>query len=260
MTDPERLPRVYGEKEIGRLLQRATELQHREPSAPATGVTLAELEEIAVEAGIDPKFLRRAAGELDAGVTDSSFWTKVTGDELMLVRELTLPGEFDESGFERIVETILSNSREHGQPNLLGRTLTWRAETPSKLRTIQLTVTSRDGRTQVRLEENLTQLAIGTFSGGTAGVGLGLGTGVGIPVGLALGSALLATALPVGVMAASYIGSRWVYRAQVEGRRRRIGGLFDAVVEAARSEIETRTLESEPDAAALPPGSERDPT
>lgn len=246
MTDPGNLPRVYGEKEIGRILQRATELQHAEPTAPATGVTLAELEEIAVEAGIDPRFLRRAAGEIDAGVTDTSFWTKVVGDQLMLIRELSVPGELEESGFERIVETILTNSQEHGQPSLLGKTLTWRAETPSKLRTIQLSVASRDGHTQIRLEENLTQLASAVFWGTTAGAGLGIGTGVGIPAGLALGSALLATALPIGVVAASFIGSRWVYRSMVRTRTRRIGRLFDAVVEAARVEIAARALPEVP--------------
>ena len=71
MTEPLPLPRVYGEKEIGQILKRATDLQHEEPSAPsAAGVTLAELEDIAAEAGIDPVYLRRAAMEVDSGVAD----------------------------------------------------------------------------------------------------------------------------------------------------------------------------------------------
>jgi len=35
MTDPTNLPRLYGEKEIGQILKRATELQHAEPPAPS---------------------------------------------------------------------------------------------------------------------------------------------------------------------------------------------------------------------------------
>ncbi len=31
MTDPTNLPRLFGEKEIGKILKRATELQHDEP-------------------------------------------------------------------------------------------------------------------------------------------------------------------------------------------------------------------------------------
>ena len=65
MADHPKLPRVYGDKEIGQILKRATEFQAREPSAPSSsGLTLPELEEVAVEAGIDPRFLQRAALEL----------------------------------------------------------------------------------------------------------------------------------------------------------------------------------------------------
>jgi len=55
MPDPNKLPRVYREKEIGQILKRATDLQHEEPTAPAAaGMTLAELEEIAAEAASRP--------------------------------------------------------------------------------------------------------------------------------------------------------------------------------------------------------------
>jgi hypothetical protein len=256
MSDPTDLPKVYGDKDIGRILKRATELQHVEPSAPPAGVTLAELEEIAAEAGIDPAYLRRAALELDAGVHDNSVWTKVVGDELVIIRELTIPGELADGGFERIVATIQAHSREHGQPSLLGRTLTWRAETINKSRTIQIVVTSRDGRTQIRLEENLTQLAAGLFSGMTAGAGLGIGLGVGIPVGLEfLGSVLLATLAPVGVVAISYIASRAIYRKIVQHRTHRVSDLFDRVVAEATASIKASRLASGNEASrALGPG------
>jgi len=168
MSEPTEPPRVYGDKEIGRILKRATELQHDEPSAPGTGVTLSELEDIAAVAGIDPRYLRRAAVELDTGHGESSIWTRVIGDELMLVREAVLEGELDDDGFERIVAALQTGSREHGQPSLLGRTLTWRAETSSKTRTIQVVVSSRGGKTQLRLEEDLTQTAVGWMAGQAA--------------------------------------------------------------------------------------------
>ena len=48
MIDSTNLPRVYGEKEIGLILKRATEIQQAEPSAATPpGITLTELEEIA---------------------------------------------------------------------------------------------------------------------------------------------------------------------------------------------------------------------
>lgn len=233
-----RLPRLYGEKEIGRILKRATDLQHREPSAPAAGVTLAELEDIAAEAGIDPRYLRRAALELDTS-RDASVWTRVVGDELRLVREVTLEGELPQEGFERIVAAIQAQAHEHGQPSLLGRTLTWRAETANKSRTIQIVVSARDGGTQVRLEENLTQTAAGLFAGSTAGFGLGLGLGVGLPIGMeVIGSVLFAVAAPIGMVATSYVAARAIYRQIVKRRTRAIDDLFQRVVEEARASID----------------------
>ena len=244
MTDPGHLPRVYGDKDIGRILKRATELQHAEPTMSASaGVTLTELEDIAAEAGIDPRYLRRAALEIDAGMADGSFWTKVTGADLTLVREATLHGELPDSGFERIVTAIQSASREHGLPSLLGRTLTWRTESSSKTRTMQIVVSARDGRTTVRLEENLSQLAAGLFGGTTTGVGVGLGVGLGVPAGAALGSALFAVAAPVGVVALSYLASRSIYRGVVARRTRAVDEVFDRAVTAARDCIESARLD-----------------
>lgn len=249
------LPRVYGDKDIGRILKRATELQHREPSAPAAGVTLSELEEIAAEAGIDPRYLRRAAHELDSGTGESTFWTTVVGDQLTIIREVTLEGELTDEGFERIAVAVQSQSKEHGQPSLLGRTLTWRAETANKSRTIQLVVASRDGRTEVRLEENLTQLATGLFAGVTTGFGLGVGLGVGLPIGLeVLGSVFFAAAAPVGMVALSYCGARLIYKAVVNRRSRAMDQLFDRVLQEARACIRTSgVIEPGDGLASLPP-------
>ena len=85
------------------------------------------------------------------------------------MREITVPGELREDGFERIVAVIERGTSEHGQSSVLGRTLTWRAGTSNNSRTVQITVTSRDGQTSVRLEENLKKLA-GEYFGGL-GVG-----------------------------------------------------------------------------------------
>jgi len=260
MTDnpslPASLPHVYGDKEIGQLLKRATELQDQEPSAlPSSGLTLRELEEVAIEAGIDPRFLQRAALELGASPTDSGFWAKFVGDELMLVRETTIPGELSDDGFERVASVIQLGTREHGQPSLLGRSLTWRPETPSKTRTVQVTVTSRDGHTHVRLEENLHQLAGGLFAGVVAGGGIGVGVGVGLPLGLGVfGSVLVATIFPVGAVALSYIGVRGIYRAVTNRRRRVMTELFDKILAEVLACVESRAMEASKAPGRLPAG------
>jgi hypothetical protein len=55
----------YDDKQVGLILKRATELatDSSPESSPGDGLSLAELEQIAVEAGIDPVLIRRAAQE-----------------------------------------------------------------------------------------------------------------------------------------------------------------------------------------------------
>ena len=268
MTDDPSLPpslsRVYGDKEIGQILKRATELQEQEPSAPSSsGLTLPELEEVAIEAGINPRFLRRAALELGTGPTDPDFWTKVVGDELMLHRETTVPGELSDDGFERVASVIQIGTREQGHPSLLGRSLTWHAETANKTRSVQVTVTSRDGQTHVRLEENLNQLAGALFGGTVGGFGIGFGVGLGLPLGLGFfGSALVATAFPIGVVGLSFIGARQIYRAVTKSRRRVMSELFDKilaeVLACVEDPAEDRAVEGPKTPGQLPPGSPED--
>ncbi len=246
MTDPQlpapRPPRVYGDEEIGRILKRATELQQREPKALTTGVTLAELEEIAAEAGIDPLYLRRAARELEAGASHPTVWSRLAGGDITLVRETTLDGELGEGGFEWIVSAIHSASTEQGQPSLLGRTLTWRAETAGKSRTLQIVVTSRDGQTHIRAEENLSQTAGGIFGGVVGGGGTGLGLGVGLPVGLGvLGSVTFSILAPLGSMGLAYLTAREIYRAVVRRRGRALDRLFGQVVAEAERVVRDDT-------------------
>ncbi|MCH7856631.1 MAG: hypothetical protein IIB37_07755 [Gemmatimonadetes bacterium] len=257
---PPGFPRVYGDKEIGQILKRATELQNEEPTASSSsGLTLRELEEVAVEAGIDPRFLQRAAMELGTNPTDADFWTKVVGDELVLLRETTVPGELSDDGFERVASVIQIGTREQGQPSLLGRSLTWHAETANKTRSVQVTVTSRDGQTHVRLEENLNQLAGGLFGGVVGGFGIGFGVGMGLPLGLGFfGSALVATAFPVGLVGLSYIGARQIYRAVTKSRRRVMGELFDKILAEVIACAEDRAVESAKTPGQLPSGSTED--
>lgn len=239
MSDPlPPVPRRYGEREITRILERAAELQVAEPSVPnPAGMTLDELEEIAVEAGIDPRYLRRAASELDVG-GDSSLWEEVVGDALTVVFEHTVPGELSEGGFERVLAAIQMAAHDHGQPSLLGRTLTWQSETPTKSRSLMVVVSARDGETRIRVEERLHQLAGQLFGGLMAGGGLGVGLGVGLPIGIeVLGSALFAVAAPLGIVGVAAVLAREVYRRNVRNRRRVLGDLADRIVAEVTASI-----------------------
>ena len=137
------------------------------------------------------------------------------------------------------------NSPGHGQPSLLGRTLTWRSDTPNNTRSLQVTVNSRDGETRIRAEERLHGIAGGLFGGLMGGVGMGVGMPFGLIVGLeALGSVLFAVVAPLGVVGASYLGARLIFQSVARKRRRALEDLVDRLAEVGAAVVSRDTLDS----------------
>ncbi len=231
MSGSELEPHRYGEKEISLILRRASEIQRREPSArdPA-GLTLAELEEIATEAGIDPSNLRRAAAELDT-LAPPDLASKLAGAPIRLWLEKTLPGEVSPAAFEELVPLIQLAADSAGQASTVGKTLTWSSTTAGNTRSMQVLVAARAGETLVRIEERMGGLAGGLFGGILGGVGGGVGLGVGGALGGILGSVALAVAFPTVIIGASYWATRRIFAAQVAKRRRQLEGLMERVTE-----------------------------
>ena len=121
---------------------------------------------------------------------------------------------------------------EHGQASLIGHTLTWRASTTQNDRSTQVTVSSRQGKTQIRIEERLHGIAGGLFGGIMGGVGGGLGLGIGLGVGIeVLGSVAFAVAWPAGVIGLSYMLARGIFGSIARRRRRILRELLDRITE-----------------------------
>jgi len=68
--------KVYNEKETAEILKMAAENSHKDVARSSAGLTIDELEHIALESGINPGEIRKAASELElqSRQTDSSFW------------------------------------------------------------------------------------------------------------------------------------------------------------------------------------------
>lgn len=251
MTDLPAGPRRYNENEVSRLLKRATELQKSRATSPdPSGLTLAELEEVALEAGIDPGLLRRAAEELDTDTGPLEGWgPKLAGAPTRVLLERTLPFEAPESVFAQLVPTIQIAADSPGQASQVGRALTWHSQNPQNPRTLQVIVTVQTAQTLIRIEERYGGLAGAIFGGVMGGVGGGVGMGLGGALGGLLGSAALAVAFPVGVIGASYLISRKAFSTAVRKRGRRLRQLLDSLEEQLR-------MAAEADGAGktLPPG------
>jgi hypothetical protein len=244
MGDPRDQVR-WGEREVSLILKRALELQHEdERQAPrslerAAGASLAELEEIAHEVGIEPALVRRAAAELEAQPrpVEVSRWT---GGPRRIVFERVLRGEAPQAAIETLVGVVQEALGQHGQPSMVGRTFSWTslASTGRRVsagRQLTISVVPRAGVTTIRLEEQLAAGGVfgplvGGVGGGSSGVAMGIGLG-------ALHSPLLAAAIWVFSAGSAYAGARMLYRRTVRKRTAELQGLLGRITEHLQSAL-----------------------
>lgn len=250
MSDQAPKRRRYGEKEVGLILKRAAELQQNEPASAAEGggLTLSELEEIAAEAGIDPRYLRRAAADVDSGgsMLRAGKVSYFFGAPLIIELERTLSGEFPEEEFSLFVPDVQEAAGTHGQASALGKVFTWQSTTPQGERSLQVTVTSRDGKTRIRIEERLGNLAGQLFGGMVGGGGGGVGLGIGLGVGIgALQSAAFAIAWPISIIGGAYFLARSIYTSTARKRQRALRDLLDRLTERIEEVVSRQALPSD---------------
>ncbi len=252
MSEPKEQRRRYSDKEVGLILKRAAELQRQGPDSAAegSGLTLSELEGIATEAGIDPGYLRRAASEVDVHGRPEG-WEWLAGGPVTIRFERTLPGELPQSGFDRLVPEIQKAAAGHGQASMVGRTLSFRSGTSQSGRSLQVTVSARDGQTYVLIEERMHGIAGGLFGGIMGGGGLGLGLGLGIGLG-ELGSIAFAVLWPTAVIGGAYWIARTIFGTISRRRRRMLRELLDRITEHVRTATADKAIESKEQAPQLP--------
>ncbi len=238
MTSSEPSPRRYTEKEVGLILRRATELQHAEPTArDQSDLTLAQLEEIAVEAGIDPHMLRRAARDLESH-GPSTLGGQLAGAPLMIQLERVVAGEFPAEHLDELIPVIQVATAGQGHASAVGKTLTWSSRTDSNTSSQQVLVSANNGETLIRIEEGYSGLAGALFGGIMGGIGGGVGMGVGGGLGGALGSVALGILFPLIFIPGSYFMARAIFGAQVAKRRRAAEGLMEELVERVRHQVQ----------------------
>lgn len=261
MTDSTQLPgRRYNEKEVADIIKRASELQQLESTAESTaGMSLTELEQVAREAGLDPALVRRAATDLDTRVSDrkpSAF----LGAPTNLVLERTIDGEASPDEYETLVLEMQRELEGVGQASMLGRSLVWTMQGVNRgratTRTVQVTVTPRNGRTTIRIEEPLGQLAGGLFGGLMGGLG---GGSSGIAMGIGMGvfhSAAVATGLIGGMVAGSYLLARTIFGRMARSRGERMQRLMSRLAEhVAATAVRAPEVSRPVERPALDPGS-----
>jgi hypothetical protein len=232
--------RRFSDREVALILKRATELQTSdtgETEVGAGGMSLDDLQDIAREAGIDPRLVARAAGEVDAP-PDRREASPLAGAPLELSLERTVEGEVPEDEFEVLLEQIRRTFGEPGQVATVGRSLTWSSSWQmmgygrrAVGRMAYVSISVRHGVTTVRIEEQMKGLArqlfggiMGGLGGGSGGIFMGIGAGIFQSIGAAFGL----WGMGIG---ASYLLARHLFGRSVRRREREMHELMNRLVD-----------------------------
>jgi hypothetical protein len=247
MADQGSRDRKFSEEEVALIIKRAAELQQTQQveSEPSSALTLLEVEQIAREAGIDPKLIRQAAHGLDRP-SETSRPSPWLGAPTHLVFERVIDGEIPTDDFEPLINEIRRTMSDNGVPSVLGRTLAWTSSYAggrrrNNGRMVNVNVVSRSGVTTVRVEEEMRNTA-GALFGGLVGGGGGGTTGISIGIGMgAFHSVGLAAAIWVAVAGGFYTLARTIYSNIAIKREKQLRELTTRLEEQITESISART-------------------
>ena len=230
MREAVRKPERFSEEEVQQVLRRAAQLQQRDPRVPTDvrALSLAELEQIAVDSGIDVQQIHRAILELEGRRLRSG--SILLGAPAHLHIERVVNRESPSGAFELLVSELNRALGTAGQVSTIGGTLTWSAPNTSS-GPVDVTISRSEGGTRIALKASFGGLLGATFGG----IGGGLGGGLGVPLALAIGQLTQSWAAAGGTMALALglplLLARLVYATIVRRRIRQLEQLVDQLSE-----------------------------
>jgi len=238
-----------------------------EEGEPLTrGYDVGLVKDAAAEAGIGPKYVERALAEREAAVLPAVAMRVEEGPQLQkspnmflgahtkLVYEAVVEGELTMDAFEDLADIARRSLGDILNVSAVGRTLTMNTNVMRNGqggvgRILQITVVVRNGRTTVRIFEDLTGAAGGMFGGLVGGVGVALGA---IAMGLITKSGSPELGMVVwAATAASVFGLvRWGFVRHVGTKRREMRELVEEIGRFIQTNIAQNTRAQ----GALPAG------
>ncbi len=211
--------RSYSEQETAALLERAAELQALSArTSEKTGLTLDELEAIALEAGLNPEHLRQAAQEMETiGPALQSASTSTNATHIFV--EQWVDGDLSPEAVEDVITELrhrfdsdLGAMMTYGQSSVeqYGRTVEWKHTSMSGIET-RVQMRRRGERVHLRMGQrvglagNLTE---GIFYGGILAALIGL-VGAALADSGAMGIFVFLMAALVAIPGVTYLDSAW---------------------------------------------------
>lgn len=230
------------------------------PADPAltTGFQVDDVVAAAAGAGIDRRYVDRALAErrgsdstglVRPGPGMEAQPGKWTAARTRVEYEAILPGELDDDGLDEIADEMRRAVGEFGNVNSRGRTIEFTAPlmTPNGMpRRLQVSVTSRHGRTTIRAYEDFKSTIQGVLGGVTGGVGGGVGGAAFGAVAATTKSLLFAAPVFALVALGAYGFARAINRHIEKDKDRSAREIVERLAARARSIIEARSLPTTP--------------
>lgn len=216
MADDER---KYTDEQMALILRRAGDLQAQREDGRHT---LAEIQEIARQVGLDPALVAHAA----AGLPRKAAVLPAASSSLVQTMETVIPQRVTTEQMGRLVDAVRRASGAQGTSRQVFDSVEWRWGSENELVDLRVTITPNAERTNVRVQHDATGAAfLSTF----------------IPViGSVIGVAAAFSALPVVAGAAVSAGILGAIGAGVWTIRRRLNrsgaALLERVTQAVRDE------------------------
>ncbi len=197
---------AFDENAVEKILKRATQLERQERPG-STKLTVAEIEQIARDAGIDPASVQRAINDISHN--DGAFSSKLFGAPVRYQLERELPFSLEVTDHEALVALIRDELRSvismPPQISALGRSLT--VAITESTRTIEIHLAPAGDKTKLRVTQTSTGLVRSVFGSAGAIAGGGVPT-IGVFLGLQLASATGSPpALGIAAVVAAYLGT-----------------------------------------------------
>src|SRR5690606_31180184 len=116
--------RRYKEAEVRKILELATRPTATQPAPSASsGMTLAEIQSIGVEVGVEPDVIARAAASLDAGAVRPP--RRSLGMPIDVAHTVHLPRALTDAEWEQLVAELRATFRARGQVRTHGGLREW---------------------------------------------------------------------------------------------------------------------------------------
>lgn len=146
---PKGMPdRRYDQNELAAIFRAAAEAQAKDTTESGSdGLTISEIERVASEVGIDPKYIASAAETLEKSPSKKGFMLGGSPSRRVIVKDFD--GELDDAAWEEIVGEMREAIGATGTPSIMGKSREWTGGTDVK--NAHLSATPKNGRTRFRL-------------------------------------------------------------------------------------------------------------